>query len=227
MEVPPVNMTRVVRYVLGAVLLLATALGEEEQQRQQQQQEGLRGPDWAEAMFQDPHRLSPLGEESGRLGMFSADQEVFQTAVRPLIPDVEAKSCLTSLARDHSPFSARVTKKHVPRQYNLLDRKFYYKGNDIPYNYKTPCFDTCALVGSSGVLKNSKCASLPHRVSSPPPLLSTLIFLCDEPAPPSLSPLSIPFPSFSTSTSIAKGPSGSSAAPFMIHQQQHHQQQQL
>lgn len=77
-------------------------------------------------------------------------------AVDALIPDVESKQCLRLLARQSSAFPLAITEKHVPRAYNLLDRKYFYKGPNIPEAFKLPCFDKCALVGSSGVLRKSK-----------------------------------------------------------------------
>mmetsp|Transcript_14891 Transcript_14891/g.41856 ORF Transcript_14891/g.41856 Transcript_14891/m.41856 type:complete len:372 (+) Transcript_14891:167-1282(+) len=80
----------------------------------------------------------------------------YDTPVRPLLPNTEAKECLSLLARRASPFPQRVTQNHVPRAYNIMDRKYFYKGAGIPHAFKTPCFQKCALVGSSGVMRHSK-----------------------------------------------------------------------
>jgi hypothetical protein len=76
--------------------------------------------------------------------------------VEPLVPPIEAEQCLKALARPHSPFPRSFTRKFIPKAYNLMDREYFYKPSVVPDNFKTPCFTKCALVGSSGVMKNSK-----------------------------------------------------------------------
>mmetsp|Transcript_25749 Transcript_25749/g.72051 ORF Transcript_25749/g.72051 Transcript_25749/m.72051 type:complete len:393 (+) Transcript_25749:127-1305(+) len=79
-----------------------------------------------------------------------------QTPMRPLVPKIESQQCLMNLVRENSPIGRSMSRKYIPKAYNLMSREYSYKGPGIPEAFKTPCFQKCALVGSSGVLQGTK-----------------------------------------------------------------------
>jgi len=96
------------------------------------------------------------GEEVSEEGGGEVERHVFHTPIEPLVPPIEAESCLRGLIRSHSPYPRSFTRKFLPRAFNLMDREYFYKPPAIPDNFKTPCFTKCAIVGSSGVMKKSQ-----------------------------------------------------------------------
>mmetsp|Transcript_17320 Transcript_17320/g.41385 ORF Transcript_17320/g.41385 Transcript_17320/m.41385 type:complete len:306 (+) Transcript_17320:222-1139(+) len=116
-------------------------------------QEKWRVP-W-EARQDDAKEFQNIAEKTTVKGSIP-DDGAESTLMEPLVPKIEGQSCLMKLVRKHSPVSRSESRKYIPKAYNLLHRQYSYKGPGIPDAFKTPCFKTCALVGSSGVLRGSQ-----------------------------------------------------------------------
>eukprot|EP00873_Tetraselmis_striata_P011643 jgi/Tetstr1/431907/TSEL_021396.t1 len=74
-----------------------------------------------------------------------------------LLRAMENKECVGELLQPASPYARGKTTRMVPRAYELLSRNYtMYRNPRIPRAFKAPCFKTCALVGSSGVLRGAR-----------------------------------------------------------------------
>mmetsp|Transcript_37848 Transcript_37848/g.89882 ORF Transcript_37848/g.89882 Transcript_37848/m.89882 type:complete len:387 (+) Transcript_37848:69-1229(+) len=113
--------------------------------------------------MQDEKELSFIasnrqGVSAGRLvgrSLFNPQPHTPNRLTGKMFRAVESERCLKLSSRKHSPYPDALTEKFMPRAFSLLDTRYYHKSPDIPEAYKLPCFENCALVGSSGTLKNS------------------------------------------------------------------------